>query len=142
MGSVDAFQQWTSGYDRSVLALALRVTGSEDDARSVYRATFLRLYGSLGSLRADCPLSLHIYRIAADLCLDHLRRRSPSTPGLESLAPHERMVLELKHYHGLTLWAVSQVLDTTEETAQEIFLRATGKLHCLASVNYEQNPSH
>src|SRR5579862_1603158 len=47
---------------------------------------------------------------------------------LEKLTPRERMVFELKHYHGLKLRTVGEVLNTTEETAKNKLFRATQKL--------------
>jgi RNA polymerase sigma-70 factor (ECF subfamily) len=47
---------------------------------------------------------------------------------LQRLTPRERMVFELKHYHGLKLRTVGEVLNTTEETAKNTLFRATQKL--------------
>src|SRR6202521_5816525 len=47
---------------------------------------------------------------------------------LERLTPRERMVCELKHYHGLKLRTVGEILHTTEETAKNTLFRATQKL--------------
>ncbi|HUE53179.1 MAG TPA: sigma-70 family RNA polymerase sigma factor [Terriglobales bacterium] len=47
---------------------------------------------------------------------------------LERLTPRERMVFELKHYHGLKLRTVGEILNTTEETAKNTLFRATQKL--------------
>src|ERR1035438_10867194 len=47
---------------------------------------------------------------------------------LEKLTPRERMVFELKHYHGLKLRTVGEILQTTEETAKNTLFRATQKL--------------
>src|ERR1700689_191840 len=47
---------------------------------------------------------------------------------LDRLTPRERMVFELKHYHGLKLRTVGEVLHTTEETAKNTLFRATQKL--------------
>jgi RNA polymerase sigma-70 factor (ECF subfamily) len=47
---------------------------------------------------------------------------------LERLTPRERMVFELKHYHGLRLRTVGEMLNTTEETAKNTLFRATQKL--------------
>ena len=47
---------------------------------------------------------------------------------LDRLTPRERMVFELKHYHGLKLRTVGEVLNTTEETAKNTLFRATPKL--------------
>jgi RNA polymerase sigma-70 factor (ECF subfamily) len=47
---------------------------------------------------------------------------------LEKLTPRERLVFELKHYHGLKLRTVGEILHTTEETAKNTLFRATQKL--------------
>jgi len=47
---------------------------------------------------------------------------------LSGLTPRERMVFELKHYHGLKLRTVGEMLNTTEETAKNTLFRATQKL--------------
>jgi RNA polymerase sigma-70 factor (ECF subfamily) len=47
---------------------------------------------------------------------------------LSMLTPRERIVFELKHYHGLRLRTVGEMLNTTEETAKNTLFRATQKL--------------
>lgn len=47
---------------------------------------------------------------------------------LDRLSPRERMVFELKHYHGLKLRTVATILNTTEGTIKNTLFRATHKL--------------
>jgi RNA polymerase sigma-70 factor (ECF subfamily) len=47
---------------------------------------------------------------------------------LDDLTPRERMVFELKHYSGLKLRTIGEMLSTTEETAKNTLFRATRKL--------------
>ena len=47
---------------------------------------------------------------------------------LARLTPRERMVFELKHYQGLRLRTIGEMLNTTEETAKNTLFRATKKL--------------
>ena len=47
---------------------------------------------------------------------------------LGKLTPRERMVFELKHYQGLRLRTIGEILNTTEETAKNTLFRATKKL--------------
>jgi RNA polymerase sigma-70 factor (ECF subfamily) len=47
---------------------------------------------------------------------------------LRQLSPRERMVFELKHYHGLRLRTVAGMLNTTEGTIKNTLFRATHKL--------------
>ena len=50
------------------------------------------------------------------------------THALARLTPRERMVFELKHYQGLRLRTIGEMLNTTEETAKNTLFRATQKL--------------
>jgi RNA polymerase sigma-70 factor, ECF subfamily len=61
---------------------------------------------------------------------DLMRRELGSriSRALEKLTPRERMVFELKHYQGLKLRTVGEILNTTEETAKNTLFRATQKL--------------
>ncbi|MCU1298716.1 MAG: polymerase, sigma subunit, family [Acidobacteriaceae bacterium] len=47
---------------------------------------------------------------------------------LARLSPRERMIFELKHYHGLQLRTVAGILNTTEGTVKNTLFRATQKL--------------
>jgi RNA polymerase sigma-70 factor (ECF subfamily) len=47
---------------------------------------------------------------------------------LEQLTPRERMVFELRHYQGMRLRTIGEVLDTTEEAAKNCLFRATQKM--------------
>jgi RNA polymerase sigma-70 factor (ECF subfamily) len=47
---------------------------------------------------------------------------------LGKLSPRERMVFELKHYHGMRLRTVAGILNTSEGTVKNTLFRATHKL--------------
>jgi RNA polymerase sigma-70 factor (ECF subfamily) len=47
---------------------------------------------------------------------------------MKALSPRERMVFELKHYHGLKLRVIGEMLETSEETVKNSLFRATQKL--------------
>jgi RNA polymerase sigma-70 factor, ECF subfamily len=61
---------------------------------------------------------------------DLLRRELGRKIGkaLTRLTERERMVFELKHYQGLKLRTIGEMLNTTEETAKNTLFRATQKL--------------
>ncbi len=69
-------------------------------------------------------------RAAANPERDLLRREVGGyiSKALTKLTPRERMVFELKHYHGLKLRTVGEILNTSEETAKNTLFRATQKL--------------
>jgi RNA polymerase sigma-70 factor (ECF subfamily) len=47
---------------------------------------------------------------------------------MQRLSPRERVVFELKHYHGLRLRTVAGILNTSEGTIKNTLFRATHKL--------------
>jgi RNA polymerase sigma-70 factor (ECF subfamily) len=55
-----------------------------------------------------------------------LRRRIEAA--LCELTPRERMVFELRHYQGLRLRAIGEMLGTSEEAAKNCLFRATQKM--------------
>ena len=69
-------------------------------------------------------------RAAANPERDLLRRELGARihHALGRLTGRERMVFELKHYHGLKLRTIGEILNTTEETAKNTLFRATQKL--------------
>jgi RNA polymerase sigma-70 factor (ECF subfamily) len=170
-GDATAFEQLVQQYDRAVLRLTVHLTGSQEDGQDIYQEAFLRAYIHLARFRFECSFYTWIYRIATNLCLDHLRRKrsrsrelttTNSSDGeeqnlldcipdqsvgaspernlagrvlrehiiraLANLSPRERMVFELKHYHGLQLRTVAGILKTTEGTVKNTLFRATHKL--------------
>jgi RNA polymerase sigma-70 factor (ECF subfamily) len=44
------------------------------------------------------------------------------------MTPRERMVFEMRHYQGLRLRAIGEILGTTEEAAKNCLFRATQKM--------------
>jgi len=47
---------------------------------------------------------------------------------LDGLTPRERMVFELRHYQGLRLRRIGEILGTSEEAAKNCLFRATQKM--------------
>lgn len=131
-GRWESFAELATHYDSPVLALALRVTGNERDARELFQASFARAYRELRSYRFHCSFYLWIYRIVVRECMQFLQQSGhksapQSTPvqaAMEQLSPRERIVLELKHCFGLKLETIAAILETSETTARNTFARA------------------
>jgi RNA polymerase sigma-70 factor (ECF subfamily) len=60
--------------------------------------------------------------------LDRKTMNAAIQSALDKLTPRERTVFELKHYQGLKLRTIGEMLSTTEETAKNTLFRATRKL--------------
>jgi RNA polymerase sigma-70 factor (ECF subfamily) len=69
-------------------------------------------------------------RSGADPERDLMRRELGAriNGALQRLSERERIVFELKHYQGLKLRTIGEMLNTTEETAKNTLFRATQKL--------------
>src|ERR1700753_683379 len=73
-GNHAAFAKLVRTYDRTVLRLALRLTGSQNDAQDIHQEAFLKVYKKLGDFRFESSFSTWLYRIVTNICLDHMRR--------------------------------------------------------------------
>jgi RNA polymerase sigma-70 factor (ECF subfamily) len=70
-GSTTAFEQLVYRYDRQVLSMAARFTGSNEDAKDVYQEVFLRVYRALPRFEFRSQFSTWLYRIVKNVCLTH-----------------------------------------------------------------------
>ncbi len=74
-GDVNAFEALVLENQKQVYNLALRMTGSEEDAFDISQDAFLRAYKSLDSFRGDSKFSVWLYRLTSNICIDYLRAR-------------------------------------------------------------------
>lgn len=75
-GEIAAFESLMTAYENRVYTLALRSTGSEQDAADITQEVFLRAWKSLDSFRGDSSLSTWLYRVTSNLCVDFARKRA------------------------------------------------------------------
>jgi RNA polymerase sigma-70 factor (ECF subfamily) len=74
-GERAAFRTLVERYQQRVFAVALGLLRNRDDAKDICQETFLRVHRGIESFDGDSQLFTWIYRIAYNLCIDHLRRR-------------------------------------------------------------------
>jgi RNA polymerase sigma-70 factor (ECF subfamily) len=84
-----AYRELVRRYQRPVLNLAWRITGDPEEAAEVAQETFVRVLRSLGSYDPGRPLRSWLFKIAANLALDSLRRRKRRPVALEDLSDEE-----------------------------------------------------
>jgi RNA polymerase sigma-70 factor (ECF subfamily) len=63
-------------YSAALHTYAYNVLNNREDADDVTQEVFIRVHAHLGQLRDPARLKSWLYRIATNLCMDHLRRRS------------------------------------------------------------------
>ncbi len=74
-GDAASFEALARRYEKRLFNYALRMLGNAQDAEDVFQDTLLRLHRHRGRYREGAPLRPWLYRIATNLCRDHLRRR-------------------------------------------------------------------
>jgi RNA polymerase sigma-70 factor, ECF subfamily len=74
-GDVDVFLSLVERHRRYLYNLALRITGSEDDAKDVVQETLLNAYLHLEQFEQRADLRTWLNRILVNCALDHLRMR-------------------------------------------------------------------
>ncbi len=74
-GDLDAFDELVRRYEGKIYGLAYRFMGNHADASDLAQDTFIRVYQALAGFRGDAAFSTWIYRIAANICRDELRKR-------------------------------------------------------------------
>jgi RNA polymerase sigma-70 factor (ECF subfamily) len=84
-GDMDAFEELYRTHAARLYSLALRMTGSEQDAEDLLQDIFLQAHRKLGGFRGESTLGTWLYRLAVNQCLDFLRgRQSKMTRSLWS----------------------------------------------------------
>jgi len=70
-----AFERLVKRYEHRLYNYIRRMVGSSADAEDLFQETFLRVFRHLNRFRTSARLRPWLYRIATNLCRDHLRRR-------------------------------------------------------------------
>jgi RNA polymerase sigma-70 factor (ECF subfamily) len=74
-GDGRAFEEIYRAHGRQVYSLLARMVGSVHEAEDLSQEVFLHVHHKLSSYRGESSLGTWIYRLAVNLCLDHLRSR-------------------------------------------------------------------
>lgn len=156
-GDPRAFSTLVRRYEKPVFRLALRYAHDMDEAEDLAQRTFLRVLDHAARLRPDQPFRAFVFRVAANLCKNHLRDRArlvfgvpidaaapPSGESLEDkerrsrlrtalarLALRQRQVVSLRIDGELPFAEIAQSLGITENNAKVTFHHAMKKLRVL-----------
>ena len=74
-GDAEAFRLLVERHSRGVYRVALRVTGSCQDAEDIVQETFLKAYRQLARFESRASFSTWLHRIAMNCAIDLLRSR-------------------------------------------------------------------
>ena len=73
-GDREAFRSLVERHERKAYAVALGMVKNPDDARDIVQEAFLKVWKSLGAFEGQSAFYTWLYRIVANLCIDHLRK--------------------------------------------------------------------
>jgi len=85
-GDPASFDRLVDQYAGRVFGLVYRLTGSKADAEDLMQEVFLRVVRMIGAYQHDGRFEAWLFRIAANLCRDRVRRskRTPKTVALDA----------------------------------------------------------
>ena len=73
-GDKNAFSDIVTENQKNVYNLVLRMTQNEQDALDISQDVFIKAYTSLSGFNGQSRLSVWLYRIAYNTCLDYIRK--------------------------------------------------------------------
>ena len=74
-GDPDAFEKLMTEAEPLVWRVCWHYLGDRENASDCGQESMIKIWRSLGNYRGDCAFESWVYRIAANCCLDFLRRR-------------------------------------------------------------------
>jgi RNA polymerase sigma-70 factor (ECF subfamily) len=78
-GDAAAFEQLYHAHAGKLFSLTCRMVGHTPEAEDLLQDIFLVAHRKLDSFRGESALGTWLYRLASNLCLDHLRSRAART---------------------------------------------------------------
>ena len=153
-GDRKVFSRLTEPYRRELIAYCYRLTGTLTEAEDMVQEAFLRAYKALDTFEGRASLRAWLYRIAHNLCLNHVQRRPPlwrsldevgeqgTVPNAEeagqerenvrlgfvalvqSLPPRQRAALVLRDVLGWSAEETARILETTVPAVKNALARA------------------
>ena len=78
-GDLAAFETIYRTHSGRLYSVAYRMLGNPTDAEDMLQDVFLSAHRKLDSFRGESALGTWLYRLATNLCLDHLRSRAART---------------------------------------------------------------
>lgn len=139
-----AFDELFQRHKTFIYNVCYRMLGSADDAVDATQSAFIQAYSELHRFRGDAEFRSWLYRIAVNICVNHVRRESrsrklnseiarPPDPdstrdmvweALLELPPDLRAVLVLFYFQGLESKELADALGCSDGAARTRLYRA------------------
>ena len=157
-GDSEAFHQLVALHDEKIMTLALQLTRHRQDAEDLYQEVFLKAYKNIESFRMESSFYTWLYRIMVNAFLNHQRKEEKITiqessrelpnpvesisaqpqPDTEvserinqilmALPKQQKTVFILKHFQGLKIREISDMMNISSGTIKKYLFRAMEKM--------------
>jgi RNA polymerase sigma-70 factor (ECF subfamily) len=94
-GREDAFRELVRRYERPVFSLIFRMVRDRETAEDLAQETFIKVLNHIDRYRPEFKLSSWLFKIANNLTIDHLRKRTVDTISIEG-SPHASTAAEIE----------------------------------------------
>ena len=74
-GDPDAFEQLLTPLENKIWRVCWHYTGDREAASDCGQEAMIRIWKGLGNYRGDCAFETWVYRVAANCCMDWLRKK-------------------------------------------------------------------
>jgi len=105
------FERAYQMYRRRVYAKCLHMIGNEAEAEDLTQEVFLQLFRKIDSFRGESAFATWLYRVAVNVVLMRLRRKSLTTSPLEEVIEAREGAFSLEHVLGSSDRALTTVPD-------------------------------
>ncbi len=148
-GDRRAFSRLMEPYRRELIAYCYRLSGSLSEAEDLTQEAFVRAFRALDGFEERATPRAWLYRIAHNLCVNHVQRRpapweplderhvAPAAPTqgredvrlgfvalMQSLPPRQRAALVLRDVLGWSAEETARILETTVPAVKNALGRA------------------
>ncbi len=166
-GDAEAFWELVRPHEKLVFAVALGILRDGEQAQDVVHDTYVRAFGTLGSLRSPARISSWLYGMGRNIAHEHLRKRQradrlaqepPPQPEvvpvsemlireeemtllercIRELPEQHRIVLGLRYMQNLSCKDIAAVLDIGLEAAKSRLFEARKALHRRMTAAHER----
>ncbi len=110
----EAYRHLVLSYSKRLYYYCLKILKNSFDAQDAVQITFIKIHGSINKFEKRCCLSSWIYRIATNVCLDILRKKTRNSCVSLSFDDRDR---DYSQFFELPL------TDTSSDTETQFFKR-------------------
>jgi len=159
-GDSSAFGKLLATYQKAIFNLALRMTGSYEDAQDITQAVFIKAYEKLESYNPEFKFFSWIYRMAVNSSINFLKQKRQTVALSEMMVATEknpeeqylitetnrevldslmelsidyRVAIILRHFGGFSYQEMSYILNIPEKTVKSRLFSARMNLRQILS---------